>query len=779
MDLFEVNDWRRTLGYLPVPLRSVDTSRCFVMLNGAKGNFCLDVGEEHREPKEQRKVAWSADLDHYIYVTASGVQVLRWDQPEAIHSSLADVVNNLTAFQSYLETARAPREQSVVAHALAIYNRIRSILPQNTQGLEAFLFALYSSVKTENVDLRWHDQERCQEAWLSVDTNSQTRIMSDLLAPKATDKRPEISLVLRHAMGRIFQEAHNLVMLSPQMSLLGESDLLVLGSSSRATGAYFTPTPLVRTLVEQCITTEVLAKPRLTILDPACGSGEFLRECLRQLSLKKYTGQVQITGFDVSLPAVLMARFALAHEALSWGSRASIQITQCDALSTEWPQGTDICLMNPPYASWRTLSVSARQQLTEQLGDLARSRPDIAFAFLIKGAMCLGADGMIGAVTPASLLDGTSAEPLRERLDQFMAKRVLVRLGNQSIFDQATVDASLYVASRRNDQAVGQTRTLMVWADHTSGASDRALRTLRSLDWRPSDGAVELEDPHFSVYSDTDSENLSWAPRPLASSKILSRYQSLPKLSAIYSVNQGTITGLNSAFLLEEAEFKALPREERKFFRKAIVNSSVRNGRIVDGHWVFFPYGPALRSLDSEESLNVLLPQYTQLYLLPNKAALQRRAGMGDQGWWHLTRKRSIHERRTPKVVSTYFGDAGSFAWDATGEYVVVQGYVWTPRNSNADSERVGLATVAVLGSTIAARLIGAISNNLSGGQFNLSARFMGKMPFVNMNAVAFKDQVDALARIGLDISKGDLTDQALQDRLSEDLFNIAVAALR
>ncbi len=119
MELLQVSDWRRTLGYLPVPLREDATEQRFVMLNGAKGNFCLDIRGEETARGEQREVAWSADVDHYVRVDTSGVEVLRWDQSEPMRSSVADVVNNLKAFQHYLETARAPRELSVVAHALA------------------------------------------------------------------------------------------------------------------------------------------------------------------------------------------------------------------------------------------------------------------------------------------------------------------------------------------------------------------------------------------------------------------------------------------------------------------------------------------------------------------------------------------------------------------------------------------------------------------------------------------------------------------------------------
>lgn len=774
MELLKVSDWRRTLGYLPVPLRDDAVEQRFVMLNGAKGNFCLDVRGEEIARGEQREVAWSADVDHYVCVDTSGVEVLRWDQAEPIRSSVADVVNNLTAFQNYLETARAPREQSVVAHALGIYNRIRSTLPDGSEGLEAFLYALQRASAETVINMHWADQERCGVSWSRIGSSTRDRIMADLLAPKGTDKRPRLSLVLRHAMGRIFQEAHNLVMLSPQMSLLDEGELISLGSTSRFSGAYFTPTPLVRTLVEQCLTSELLARQQLTLIDPACGSGEFLRECIRQLSLHNYGGSLLIVGFDVSLPAILMAQFALAHETRGWEGRVTVRIEQCDALSTEWPQNVDICLMNPPYASWRSLSVSARGLLTESLGPLAQSRPDLAFAFLSKGVESLAPLGMLGAVLPASLLDGKSAEPLRERLDSLAFKQVVVRLGNQSIFDQATVDASLYVGRRHAENLAPLDPTLMVWADHTSGASDRALRTLRSLDWTPSDGLIEIDQGDFSIYSEVSEGTSGWAPRPLASTKRLRRYKSLPRLSSLYSINQGTITGLNEAFVLEDDEFKRLPRSERKFFRKAIVNASIRDGCIHDGHWVFYPYGASIPALDSEGKLFELLPNYVRDYLEPNKPALRRRTGIDEASWWLLTRKRADHERLAPKIVSTYFGNAGSFAWDATGEYVVVQGYSWKPCGNVIISEKKGLAAVAVLSSATVAQLIAAISNNLAGGQFNLSARYMNKMPFVDLGNEALSEQIDALALMGMAISRGEAYSKDLRDRLTEDLFAIA-----
>lgn len=783
MELIHENEWRTTLGYLPVPLKGQSHGeRRFVMLNGAHGNFCLDLNDADTEPKDRRDVAWSVDVDHYVRIHENQVEVSRWDQSEVLRSSKADVVNNLDAFQSYLQTTKAPRDRSVVAHALSIYHRIRSMLPDESAGLEAFLYMLHESSVIFTTEgnaqtFQWQDLSRCEAAWRSLSAQGRDRIRSDLLAPRSEDKRPSIPLVIRHAMGRIFQEAHNLVMVSPQMTLLEESDLIVVGKASRFSGAYFTPTPLVRTLVEQCITPEVLARPQLTILDPACGSGEFLRECVRQLILHSYTGRLHIEGYDVSLPAVLMARFALAQETRGLLS-TEVNIKHCDALATNWPANVDVCLMNPPYASWRSLSVEAREVLGKTLNDLAGARPDLAFAFLLKGAECLGVGGLLGAVVPASILDGESARPLRARLDSIVNKRVLVRLGNQSIFAEATVDVCLYVSSKSPDaEKNGQLhheRLLMIWADHSPDSSDQALRMLRSLDWQPAIGDVEIERTGFSIYTSPNTSAQSWAPRPLASVHLLRRLEGLPSHHTLYDINQGTITGLNEAFLLSEDEFRQLPKKERSFFRKAIVNASIRNGQIFEGQWVFYPYGEDSGGINTEPNLLQQLPYYAENYLLPNKIALQGRAGIDKTTWWHLTRKRDAFFRKTPKIVSTYFGNAGSFAWDENGEYVVVQGYSWDPRSPDMARAEIGHAVVAVMSSGIAGQLIAAVSNNLAGGQFNLSKRFLSRMPFVDMSDERLAQQVTNLAVMGEAIGRGGAVDAGLLDRLVEDLFLIA-----
>ena len=77
-DLAQVTTWRRLLGYLPVPLFGQASEHTFVLLNGGKGNFCLDVGESAAlGPVAAASRAWSADVDHYVAIHDNTLHLLR------------------------------------------------------------------------------------------------------------------------------------------------------------------------------------------------------------------------------------------------------------------------------------------------------------------------------------------------------------------------------------------------------------------------------------------------------------------------------------------------------------------------------------------------------------------------------------------------------------------------------------------------------------------------------------------------------------------------------
>lgn len=783
-DLSQADVWRRQLGYLPVPLFGVAKERSYVMLNGGKGNFCLDVDGGSADPSVAAQHAWSADVDHYLSVRGDKLSLLRWDQPAvdwAEHYKMSDVATKLDVFQRYIESKQAPRERSVVSRAVSVYRavRARGHKDGDRDAMLAFMAVLNTAWKHQDrkasLAKYWPEAAEASDAAHSLlGSVGIEMVMDQLLRPDLTNRKPpSIPLMVRHASGRIFQEAHYLALAPIQPDLFFEGQVKVAGPASKALGAFFTPTPLVRTLAEQSLSRVDLKSKRIHVFDPACGSGEFLREAVRQLALRGYKGQVKITGYDISAPACLMARFGLAAEAATFSGSLTINIVHRDALDGEaWVTGVDVCLMNPPFVAWLDMIASQRETVARVLAETHSKRPDMASAFVRLAVDSLSPSAVIGAVLPASFLDGNSSAPLREFLLQDTTVELSARLGNQAVFSDVTVDPALLILKRHAPQPAVDP-TLLVWADHASGSSDQALRALRRHEVPRLQSCLE-DHRNFSIYSVPSLQSAKdWAPRPYASAHVLSEMSDSLVVGDRFSVQQGTITGLNAAFLLDDEGYRALPKIEQQFFRPAVVNESIRNGQIIPGMWVFFPYGEGVPTITSEADLRKKLPYYFQTKLNPYKHALIQRARITEAGWWRLSEHRSWQVVRRPKIISTYFGLAGAFALDRVGDLVVVQGYGWQPKREGLTEQHL-VAIVATLNAPITNTLLAGVSNNLSGGQWNLSKRFVERMPLIDPQRLP-ASLLEPLTHIGEQMAKGEQWDPVALDHLARKALGLGL----
>jgi predicted RNA methylase len=779
--LLNISTWCADLGYLPVPMYGEANERRHVLLNGGHGNFCLDLTDEAEsdDPRRWRSRAWSCNVDHYVRIFKDRVNVTRWDTRDPEDYKLREVENALSNFQQRLEERAAPKARSVVAHAINIYRRLRSGF--NGSGEDAILAylgllsAAWARQRNINLSHAWQDIDAASDFLKVIGPVSQEALLREMEMPSLDENDPLFDLILRHASGRIFQEAHYLVDVSPQFGFDGLTTVTPVGPATRQSGAYFTPTPLVRTVVEQALKHLDLKKPKLRLLDPACGSAEFLREALRQLEQRRYEGSVEVIGYDISIAACRMARFALAIESMRWPGRITVTIEQRDSLDeAPWPSEVSCCLMNPPFGAWGRIDTHRRQQLAKVLGPLYKHRPDIASAFALMASASLASDGVLGAVMPASLLDGKSSGPVRESLEHELDLALVARLGSQRVFSEATVDPALVVAKRISGKVRGRNNEpVMVWADHRTESPEKALRALRRL------GSTSKFEPivedGFSIYqaSPSDSAAAHWAPRAHSSYELFQRLKSLGRVTDYFDVRQGVLTGLNAAFILTSQEYDSLPEKERRYFRPAIMGDSISRGAITATDWVFYPYNEAGLIIRTETELRTSVPSYLERWLRPHQEALLNRAGIPKDCWWSLTRHRGWQIDRSPRFMSAYFGRSGAFAFDPTGDVVVVQGYAWLPRKADQMNSQIGFAMNALMTSSFADNLLGAVSNNLAGGQWNLSSRFMERLPFPNLWTKDAQPAVEALAWMGKRIQSEQAIDEKELGRWTDAIYGL------
>jgi hypothetical protein len=126
-----------------------------------------------------------------------------------------------------------------------------------------------------------------------------------------------------------------------------------------------------------------------------------------------------------------------------------------------------------------------------------------------------------------------------------------------------------------------------------------------------------------------------------------------------------------------------------------------------------------------------------------------------------------------PKMVTAYFGGAGSVAFDQSGEYVVVVGHAWLPRGKSSFIEPgIAYAYVAFGASELFEKLLEACSVHIGGGQLSLENRFIKGMavPDLAGDGSIPPRLIKRLSQIGRALAKGDSVDR---NDLNETVLSI------
>lgn len=737
------------------------------MLNGVKGNFCADFSTG-TEPGDAKSIAWNCNTGHYIQFSSSHVLLHSIAsaalEPQKIE--IRKIVDNLELFHSYLEQYSDGKQPSVIQHYLRVFRTLRTLLGPDHSGEDALsaytaLIACAAS-DTDIADIGngvWGIKGSAQSVAKSIRRTDWDSLQEQLKRSyTSASSKSYIELAVRHSAGLIFQEAHfEATYLHPeQLTFDGILPRATKGTRkpARRTGVHFTPPFIARSVVEQVLSMADTSKSHLTVFDPACGSGEFLREVLRQLAMRSFAGHVHVVGFDISQGACDLAEFILGNEVRQYNFKTSRDIRCCNSLSaaTIWPAEVDIVVMNPPFVAWDDLSTELKDLVKETLGGLAHMKTDLAHAFLYKALGSVVANGHLASIIPATFLDSKAASKLRAAIMEQCPPSFVARLGNHSLFSSAIVDPAFFVGTK-SGQFSGM---LCTWADHRHESTSSGLRNLRMLTYsggRP----LPIVGDGFNIYQATErpSEDQGWNPKPYDAVELNARFGALPRCGDLFETRQGVLTGLNDAFLIQRESYMALPVEERAYFKPAITNDSINFGYLDSVEYLFYPHGPT--SINSESELLEKVPKYAEKHLLGFKGRLRERPRIPNDKWFTLTEHRSWQRSNVPKIVSTYFGSPGSFAYDKEGTHAVVQGYAWLPKRPQfSEDSTLSYAYLAILNSQFFFTLLSAVSNPVAGGQLNLSKRYVSRVPVPDLYGASFNNAVVlGLRDFGLRMSKG------------------------
>lgn len=711
-----------------------------VLLDGADGSFALST-----EPVEGRQAldwAWSALLRHHVLI--QGAQVIvhhvgSAEPPRSFESHKVD--ERLERFFDLLIEEKVRPQVDVVEHLMAMFRGHRTFcheIGMDDQFVLASFLSLLRALSDSSKGSR--PSLALPEALLRADPQYVEKFNADVSFNATEGRTLDLRLTLRHVSGSLFQEAH-----SELARDRFQRDLFILprmepgAASAESLGAYYTPPALARAVAEAA-SRPLAASRSLTVLDPACGSGSFLIEAALALRRSGHRAHIRLVGYDVSSRAIDMARFATAEAGIE--EPLSFDLSVVDFLSHPIEECiADIVLMNPPFRGFGLLTVKEQAAVRTELGSLLRYRPDVSQAFVTKALRMVRGGGRLGALLPVGVLGSSFGADWRSSVMRKAQIELVATLGAYDMFRDAMVNVACVIlapgAETRKD-------TAMIWAEPSRHAAAAAMRAIRR--WSNGNDRDHRGTGWSSYHMPADKleRRTSWAPTPNALGRLLPKLERAirSRVGDIFSIELGIRSGSRELFVISEAQFSQLDQREQSTFRPIAEKDAIRNGRIAPRNFLFYPD----RDMTVGE-IRKLYPKYYGLVLASKNLDKDHVLKLA------RARRKTMSERK-PRIVSRAFIGVGAFAVDASGDYVVVQGYSWKPKNVLNDSGASVLDLLSdysfIFNSGIFMTFAREYSIIQAGGQIDAAKRFMDDIPLPNLGEIyqIRPDRVKASVRL-------------------------------
>lgn len=256
----------------------------------------------------------------------------------------------------------------------------------------------------------------------------------------------------------------------------------------RDRGHFSTPPLLVEHILDACGYTPDGDLHAIRVLDPACGSGNFLAAVARRLvSFALRTGlpqeehaalvQRNLWGFDPDPVSCFLSEMqlsaAVSPSVRSVDASTPMAVTaprwhihQADGLALPWPEPcVDLFLANPPYLAAKNTDLSAYRSASR------RGQADSYLLFLNLGLQIVRPGGWLGLVLPDPLLARTNAASERIRL---LKEFTIHHLWHLSDVFTAQVGAVVIVAQKSPPKSQHQLAWKREKWHHTAAARSNA-----------------------------------------------------------------------------------------------------------------------------------------------------------------------------------------------------------------------------------------------------------------------------------------------------------------
>jgi hypothetical protein len=563
----------------------------------------------------------------------------------------------------------------------------------------------------------------------------------------------DFSVMSKHALSRIYEHYSSLLFVedSPQARFF---PAVPEEEWNKTYGSIYTPQFIARffaRFLREQMPPNVFR--RIKTVDPACGSGIFLRTLLELQCDPIQDGVTSeainhafdnVLGLDVDESASQATRLSLSLLYLTLVGTTPKKLNVLTSESIQYFQAHpelkgsfDAVIVNPPFISSGTQSKVMRQRISELMGEDSKGWVDTYLAFLYMGIEMLKPGGRGLYVLPHSFLLSESARPIRRRLSNEAWIQCLADLSAIRVFGELGSYIVLLIFEKKSglDQK-GYAAAIIKCQDSVGHALEDYL-----------DGH-KAETNSYSIY-DVDQQKFAqddWIILPETESNIQNRLANLPKLDDYVHIREGMITGADDIFMVDE---KAVPDGEGKVFVPLLPDRAMMRYKVPKktGRCVFYPYINGQRI-----SLDELHAQFrkTYDYLSSHRRELEGRKPVqhGTLEWWLPIWPRLPEHLLRPKIVSPHLILLPKFSIDEEGKYAVSHSPLLYPKEPAVETDLLRFL-VAILNSSICHWYISTHSHKYSRGYLMLEPKTLKHIPVPDLARISAKTMRELLDSVG------------------------------
>ncbi len=447
-------------------------------------------------------------------------------------------------------------------------------------------------------------------------------------------------------------------------------------------GVVYTPKKLTRYVIESTIEPEdIINNPYLKILDPSCGTGNFIKECyfylkniylenLQEVNMKinedlkiqdidKHIIDNNLFGFDIDPLALKFLQVDLWMESKHIKEENFI----CkDFLLKDTKKEFDIIIGNPPYIGHKTVDNDYVKFIKSGYTDVYKDKSDISYCFFKKAFYCLKNNGKLSFITSRYILETKSGDGIRNFIAKnYYIKRIFDFYGLRP-FKGAGIDPVILFLEKDKEHPC----TTEVIKPTIKKLNERNKTFIDNIN-------EEDEFKKFSTAIETSKSGI-WILIDEKEKRIIEKIEKKSELyiGDIADIYQGIITGCDKAFIVDEKTIESYGIE-KELIKPWIKGSFIKKNE-VDRKELFIIYSD---NIDNEENYPKAISHIKDF---KDKLQGRRECKKGIRKWYELQWGRNQKIFEEEKIIFPYKSSSNRFAIDI-GSYFSADIYALKAKN--------------------------------------------------------------------------------------------------